>query len=304
MVNDVSLGDFVLDTDKNEYGFVIFNPENINGSYKLFRKIHKSNSNIYKSCKVTNIKRVNVFNKRVFAIYVNLLTEFMHFCAKSYFTYKDTDNTMAKMFDNMSEIVSKSSIKIINNFNQDMYNHLLKNRIKITDLSNIKPGRAYLSVNYCCSDNLPTIQVVFYYGYGKIKSNNLYFRFLNNDVQKFKDKDSKLLDDYLLEHAVYNGDICGHLIGKMDYSSYLYYNLKINTIISHLNLFDLSLNEDLSTFNNIELFDLGKIGEPINTYLPIRTSINEINGYRYCINYLDKTNSNKKVKFECIDSKR
>lgn len=315
MNKEFNLGDFVLDTDKNEYGIIVPNIDDLN-SFKLYRKVCKSNTTFYKACNIGKVKIVNITSNKLFGTYEKLYQRYM--CHEYIICYNELETNRKDVLDlykSLTNNIMESHHVKVNNYNLEVYNKCLKTKNKLNCLDDLKPGNVYL-VAIGANDSID-LKVLVYCGQAKLASNNLFYKVDNKIVEEFSKKvirrgsfdeitaSQKPFDDYLKTQSTYLGYIYNNLFAQIGFSHYCRYNYTLNNILSNenaeVNLQYMMLSD--SYFSNMELFELGNINFPKNGELAAnRLFIDEIDGYKYIFNYIDNSFSkSKKVHYQIFN---
>lgn len=304
MEKKLNLGDFVLDTDKNEYGIIVPDVDNLD-SYKIYRAIKRNNSLFYKPCSFRYIKKIGLSNKKLFGIYENLYQNYS--CKYLIQLESEIGSEQFKEYNKKSNILSKNKWNYQAIFNQNLYNSLV-NKGAISSLKDICTGKVYLACSI--NNNVPNYEVILYLGKVKIASNELYYKVsskelkdlydtYNKDYESFKEKQN-VMDDYLKKQKLYSGEICGDLFATISYDQYLRYNYNLKNISKLLDNSSLMLKIfDIDGLSKYQLFDLGAVKVPKTGTIPAYSSIT-YGGFRFVLNYFDTDNPKKKVKYELV----
>lgn len=314
MNKEFNLGDFVLDIDKNEYGIIVPNMDDLN-SFKLYRKVNKSNTTFYKACNIGKAKVVKITNNKLFGTYEKLFEKYMH---NDFICYNELETNRKDVLDLYKSLINNLaenySLKV-NDYYVEVYNKCLKTKKKLNYLDNLKSGNVYLVASMI--NNNISLDVLVYCGQAKLASNNLFYKVDNKIVEEFSKKvirrgsfdeitaSQKPLDDYLKTQSTYLGYIYNNLFAQIGFRNYCMYNYTLKNIFSNDNAqvnFQYTMLSD-SHFSNMELFELGNINFPKNGELVAdKLFIDEIDGYKYIFNYIDNSSSKStKVQYQILN---
>lgn len=304
MEKKLNLGDFVLDTDKNEYGMIVPDVDNLE-SYKLYRAVKRNDSLFYKPCSFRNVKKISLSNEKLFGIYENLYQNYS--CKYLIKLESEIGSEQFKDYNEKSKILSNNKWNYQAVFNQNLYNSLI-NKGTISSLKDIYPGKAYLACSI--NNNVSDYEVILYLGKVKIASNDLYYKvssqelanlynIYKKDYESFAEK-QKVMDDYFRKQKLYSGDICGNLFATISYDQYLRYNNSLKNISKILDNPSCILKIcDIDDLSNYQLFDIGAVRVPKTGTIPAYSSIT-CGEFRFVLNYFDTNNPKKKVKYELV----